>query len=222
MPTRRRSADLWCIVALAALPGLAYRNVTRLWWTFDDPALIAVIRDRPWSELLFGRDLWHHFFANVFNPLLLLSLKADLVAFGLDARPWYMHHLVSFALIAPLSYVLLRQWLSPAPSFAGAVLVIAGAPSVQLVHSLMYRHYIEGLVLALLSAIFFVVAMRRDALAWSIASAVAYLLAASAKEVFIPLPLVFLAMTSGAPADSAGVARRGRRALHLAPQVLAF
>src|SRR6266851_8779686 len=102
MPARRWSADIACIAVLIAMPIVAYHNVMRLWWTFDDPALIQVIRDRSMSELLFSRDLWHHFFANVFNPLLLVSLKADLMAFGLDARPWYAHHLVSFSLIAPL------------------------------------------------------------------------------------------------------------------------
>src|SRR5207248_2904226 len=68
----------------------------------------------------------------------------------------------------------------------------------------------EGLVLALAATIVFVIAIRRDSLPLSVASGVLYLLAALAKEVFVPLPLLLVAMPwrAGGPPAGPPPARR--------------
>lgn len=185
-----RRADVAAVLLLAAAPWLLYRKVLRLWWMLDDPFQLHLIRGRSVLSLFVDRQLWHDFIGESFTPLLFVSLGIDLAAFGTSAVPFYAHQLIAFALIAPLLCLLLRQWLPTLPAALGALLAILGVPAVELAMHLMVRHYVEGLALALGAAIAYALAARRDSLALALLSALLSLGAASAKEIFVPLPIL--------------------------------
>src|SRR6185369_3703468 len=110
--------------------------------------------------------------------------------FGLNARAFYVHQLVAFALIPVMLYFFLRLWLTRAWSFAAALTAILGPPMIEIVQQLMLRHYVEGISIAFGAAILAIIGFRRDDRRFTLASALLYMLAMSAKEVFVPLPFV--------------------------------
>ena len=195
---RRKIVDA---AVLAILSVLWCRKVAALWWTFDDPFHLNLIRERTAADLLFSSAFWRAFPSHVFTPLLLLSLKLDLQLFGLNARAFYIHQIISFACVAPLVYLLLREWIAPIPAMCGALIAVAGVPMIEVTQRLMDRHYIEGLILALLATLLFV--RQRY-----IPSAALYLAAMLAKEIFVPLIVLLLVL--GAPASSPAAAGRRR------------
>jgi hypothetical protein len=146
----------------------------------------------------------------LFTPLHFLSMKLDLMLFGATPRAWYLHQLVAFMCFAPLQYAMLRLWCSRTASGASALVTIVGVPVMNIVPLLMLRHYVEGAVLAVAAVILFVLAIRRERMWLSIASALLYLGAALYKEIFVPLPLILIALRPG-----------GRRYMALIPHALA-
>jgi hypothetical protein len=194
----KRLTDALAAGALFAASLLVYRKILRLWWMYDDPFLVNLLRQFSLPQSLYARDLYHALGRPIFNPLLMFSLKADLLAFGLDTTRLYVHHLIAFALIPPLLYLLCRLWTPPSASLATAGAALVAGPTLEVVPQLMLRHYIEGGVFAIAAAILFVLAVRR-ANGWllALASAILYLCAAAAKEVYAPLILILLVMPEG-------------------------
>src|ERR1043165_3686334 len=194
----KRLTDALAAGALFAAALLVYRKILRLWWMYDDPFLVNLLRQFSLPQSLYARDLYHALGRPIFNPLLMFSLKADLLASALDTPRLYVHHLIAFALIPPLLYLLCRLWTPPLASLAAAGTALVAGPTLEVVPQLMLRHYIEGGVFALAAAILFVLAVRRDN-GWPLtaASALLYLSAAAAKEVYAPLILVLLVMPEG-------------------------
>src|SRR5712691_1962490 len=87
------------IVAIALL---LYRKVVRLWWMYDDAIHLQILRHATLPQLL------THERGPLFTPLLMLSLKCDVALFGLDARAFYIHQLISLSALMIAFYVLLR------------------------------------------------------------------------------------------------------------------
>lgn len=196
----KRLSDALAACALFAAALLVYRKILRLWWMYDDPFLVNLLRKFLLPATLHSRALYRALGRPIFNPLLMVSLKADLLAFGLDTTRLYIHHLIAFALVPPLLYLLCRLWTPPPPALAAAGVALISGPTLEVVPQLMLRHYIEGAVFALASVILFVAAVRR-ANGWllTIASALLYLCASAAKEVYVPLILILLVMPEGMP-----------------------
>ena len=196
-PGRSRSIDAAVAAALAVLAALVYRKILRLWWMYDDAFLVNMLRPASLGDIWRDRALYAKLGRPIFNPLLLLSFKLDLQCFGAEPHALYVHQLVAFALLPALLYVLFRLW-SPrlAAALAAVVFTISG-PSLQVVPQLMLRHYIEGAVLATGSVILFVLAVRRQSWPLALGSAVLYLCATAAKEVYGPFLLVLLVMPEG-------------------------
>jgi hypothetical protein len=199
------AAGLLAIVTIAL-----YRGVLGFWWMNDDAYHLNVIAVTPAMHFLTSAAFWHSFVAPVFTPLLLLSLAADAALWGHAPHAFYVHQLLAAAAIAPLLYVLLRMWVPRPIAFLASLTAIAGAPFMQIVALLMLRHYVEGLLLAILAAIAQTVAVRREAAGLSVISAALGLSAMIAKEVFVPIPLLFLAIP------------RGLHRRYLAPQAVAL
>jgi hypothetical protein len=209
--------DLVAALVLALVTAALYRKIIRLWWTYDDPFHLRRVKVYDTLALFFDVPLWHGIPARVFTPLLLASMRADYLLFGLDGRAFYIHQLIAFTLIPVTLYFLLRLWLTRAWAFAASLLVIMGPPMIQIAQQLMLRHYVEGLPIAFGSAALAVLAFRRDDRRFSIASALLYLIAVSAKEVFVPLPFLLAIIpepvsTRGARASHPLEASRGRGA----------
>src|SRR5438477_5947380 len=94
---------------LIALAGFVFRKIVRLWWMFDDPFLLNILKPRGVAHIFNDSNIHRLIWGPLFNPFLLLSLKLDLMAFGPDARSFYVHQLAAFVLIPPMLYLLLRS-----------------------------------------------------------------------------------------------------------------
>jgi hypothetical protein len=225
--------DLFAAVAIVAAVVLLYRQVLRLWWTHDDLFNLHYVSEhRPW-EYVFQPRIWQLLPWHLLTPLQFLSLHLDFWLFGADPRALYVHQLVAAALAFLAFYAVLRLWLPPAAATLGTGIALAGAPAASLVQLLMTRHYLEGLLLAALAIVLFVHGMSRLSrsspappappppparqrlldLSLLPLSALCYLAASLAKEVFVPLVLFFPLLAPG------GAGRRLRLA---APHLGAF
>lgn len=181
------------LLLVPALVLVLFRKVIRLWWMYDDPFQLRMLRDVGLGSLLTTKEFYGG--SSVFTPLLILSLKLDHLLFGVQAPGFYAHQLASLVLMLLLEYWLLRLWCAPLPSLAAVIVTVAGAPLQQIVPLLMCRHYIEGALFAIAATIAYVLAMRgKGSPAFS---AVLYFAAACAKEVFLPLPLLLAVIPAG-------------------------
>lgn len=179
-------------VGFGALIALLYGNMLTAWWGWDDPSFLKLAHQyAPW-EYFFIPDVWIKCQPANLNPWNILSFDLDLTLFGLNPSAFYAHHLFSLWLVAMGTYLFLRLWLNQLWSAMGAVLFICSAPVATVVHQLMNRHYLEGLLFSIVMLYLYISAVRyeRPLLAW--VGGLFYFFAVSAKEVFVPLPLVLL------------------------------
>ena len=118
--TRKRFLEsAAALLLILTSEAILYRKVVRLWWMYDDPFQLRLVRDVALGSLLSTKDFYGG--ASVFTPLLIGSLKADYLLFGTAAHFFYAHQLASFAIALLLEYCLLRLWCSPLPSLSAVV-----------------------------------------------------------------------------------------------------
>lgn len=182
---------------LLAATVAVHRSILTGWWRWDDSQILIFVRDNVPVDYFFRPERWQMLSPSNFTPLLALSYELDLGLFGLEPAGFYAHHLGALVLVVLAGYVLFRQFAAPAPAFLGSLLFAAGVPVRITAQQLMTRHYIEGLLLAILAILCFLEANRRNRFLPSLAGAALYLLAIAAKEVFVPVPLVLLAIPQG-------------------------
>ena len=182
--------EAWAIAALLALIGLQYHALPSGYWRADDPAILLHAINSKGLSAFFDPLVWHKLSTSNLTPWLTLSFKVDLWLAGLSPQFFYFHSLCSLGLVAVAAYTLNRLWVAPVWAFLSVTLFLAGAPTASVTELLMTRHYLEGLLFALLSVIAFVHAMRQQSLGWAAIGALAYALAATAKEIYVPLVLV--------------------------------
>jgi hypothetical protein len=167
-----------CAAAPLGTVILLYLPITQAWWLADDPAILRHIIEYPLAE---NSNL---------TPLLPLSLGLDYAIFGLEPRGFYAHQLISLCGLAVVGYAVLTRYLAPCSAAAAMTILLTSLPAATLAQHLMTRHYIEGLVLALLASLLYLVALSRNAPWISVPGAVLYALAAAAKEIYVPLVLL--------------------------------
>lgn len=193
----RRFVDAAIAFLLAVVVAVIFRKITRLWWMFDDPFHFNILQRVSVLGTLYDKTLYNALGTPLFTPFLMLSLKSDLVAFGANARPFYIHQLLVFMLLPAAEYLLLRLWCSRMTAAATALITSLAGPTLSVVPVLMLRHYIGGAVLAMVATILFVHALRSGSALMAVASAAFYFLAAGTKEIYIPLPAVLLVIPEG-------------------------
>ncbi len=157
---------------------------------------------------LFDAAGFRGFPAKVFTPLLFLSLDVDRRLFGLASGPFYLHHLLVFALCPAVLYGVLRLWLPRLWSATGATIFSLGPAAASLAPLLMVRHYIEAILLAALA-----VAAWAKGRPWI--SAVLYFAACMAKEIAVPLVVLLPLLPSPAGGRPMDLRERLREALPL-------
>ena len=185
-----RSQDALAISALLAIIAVLFYTLPSGYWRADDPAiLLHAMRSKGLTAFYDPAD-WQKLSVSNLTPWLTLSFKLDLWVAGLSPKFFYLHSMASLGLVAGAAYVLNRLWLAPLWAFLSVALFLVGAPTASVTELLMTRHYLEGLLFALLSVIAFVRAIRLQSLPWALAGALAYALAATAKEIYVPLVLV--------------------------------
>ncbi|MAE94437.1 MAG: hypothetical protein CL910_07240 [Deltaproteobacteria bacterium] len=172
----------------------AYYQSLDFWWTWDDTVILRhAWTYAPWQYFLVPES-WQVLSGASLTPWVSLSFDLDLALLGLHPRGFYVHQLLALWLTASASHLLLRLYVRPSAALFGSLLFLLSAPAVAMSHQLMTRHYLEGLLFAVLALCAWVAAMRaeeRRRRGWLLAaSLLAYSLAVTAKEVFVPLPFI--------------------------------
>ena len=182
----------------AALPialfWILYHGALSDWFMNDDPCLLNTLSVTGTIAPFFEPNksiVWPLPAVN-FTPLLSFSLGTDFNLFFLEPRGYYWHQLISFSLSIFAVFFVLNQFLPPLLSSLIISSFVISAPSAETAHFLMERHYVEGLGLAAISFLCYVFAARKNVVYLAWLGAVFYLLAASAKEIYVPLSIILL------------------------------
>jgi hypothetical protein len=180
---------LFCCLATviwALHPGLSEAG-----WRFDDPQMLEFAINHSMVDSFYKPDTWKELGAPFFTPLLTLSYWVDYRIFGMNPWGFYVHQIAALALALTLSYKVLEKDIHA--TFAGKIaaalgllLFLSGTPVFVVTEQIMTRHYIEGLCLAILSFLLY----KKHTPTTLILSALCYLLAILAKEIYIPLPII--------------------------------
>jgi hypothetical protein len=181
-------------MALILITVVVNLGVSDAAWRADDTQILLHAHRFGWLDDLFNPAVWQQFSPANFTPLLIMSFEADLILFGLSPRLFYLHQLMALAAGSFMLFVCLRLWCGRVTAISAAAVFLCGLPVMLVAEHLMTRHYAEGLVLALLCFYCFVRYLRTGQLWVLIIAALSYLLAALAKEVYVPLPLLLLAL----------------------------
>lgn len=179
--------DLAAVLVILVLVYLIFQQAPGLWWQIDDPQILKHAIDHgPW-DYFFDPPSWRELSTAHLTPWVTLSLDLDLVLFGMDPRPLYLHQLASVTAAALATLLLLRLWVGPGMATLAVAVFLLGAPLGVAGFQLMTRHYLEGLTLGALAILCYVIAVRTGRWRWALLGALAYLLACTAKELFPPL-----------------------------------
>ncbi|MDP2990611.1 MAG: hypothetical protein Q8O57_08615, partial [Kiritimatiellota bacterium] len=180
--------------ALAAATWMLYGSACSGWWHYDDAAhLWFVIRhDQIWQYFAMP-EVSRALSEASLVPWAAMLYRLIYVFCGMDhpGAAYAMQLLALFA-AAWMTRVLLGLWVCAAWAWVGAFLFLLGAPVMHVAHELMTVHYVQGLFFALIAAYGFVRALRN--LTWwpAVAGGFFYLLAVTAKEIYVPLPILLL------------------------------
>jgi len=159
------------------------------------------VLEHPAAAYTFDPATWQRLPFRMLTPLLMLSHDVDVALFGLRPAPFYLHQLLALALAAAALYAALRLRLPALWSAAGTALFLLAPPLASLASAIMVRHYVEGLLFALLAVAAYLAALGRSdgggRIAWAVGSAAAYFVAMTAKEVFVPLALLLPLVPEG-------------------------
>lgn len=172
------------------------------WWSGDDPVILRHAMDHPWPAFFFDPLVWRDLtFANL-TPLLTASFRLDWLLFGLSPLAFHLHQLTLLWLALVLLHRVLRRWLTPIGACTALLWIGFGKPLVECANFLMLRHYVEGLALSLAAILLFIRVIDGDGGGWKSAIRNASLLtccvaAATAKEIFVPLPLLLTVLPVG-------------------------
>jgi hypothetical protein len=172
-----------------------YHDVIAYWWMGDDPVILWVTIENGIFSHFYKPDVWRFFSPVNLTPWLQLSFGLDWHLFGLTPSGFYWHHIISFTIVLLAAYRVLAIYFNPV--FASFILTLFtfSVPSASVVQTLMVRHYLEGFGLALAAYYCYVIADRSGRYRWSFTGAFFYLLAVTAKEIYVPL-LVMLPILS--------------------------
>jgi len=205
-----RGRSLAPVLALVIVATVVHATALSGFWLYDDPSLLIEAIRQPAGAVLFNPAEYTHLQTTTFTPLLILSFKFDLLIQGLRPEIFYAHQIIAITIAALLLYFLLRRWVSDIYAAVGAAVLLTTWAAVYAARTLMIRHYVEGLVLALAALLAWGRGRR-----WTILAAFFYLLAMLSKEVYATLPLFFICQSIYAERVAGGGWRVGQVARDL-------
>jgi hypothetical protein len=192
---RRIAAPFLSFCMPVFLLWILYHNVLQNWWLIDDPCHLFYISQNGIYPAFF--DPARGFSPINFTPWEPLSLGFDYMFFGFNPAPFYWHQMISLSILLLCAQVILLRFLSPFIAAFTLSLFVSSVPLCDAANHLMTRHYIEGLIFALISIYLFMKAQEKDNVNYTYGSAFFYLLACLAKEVYVPLIVIFIAASTG-------------------------
>lgn len=173
-----------------ALMWILYHSVLQAWWLGDDPFLLQSIVEHGIFQHFYQSNVWRSLSPINLTPWVILSLGIDWHFFGLEPLGYYWHHLLSFTMVLILAYLVLNLFFSPLVCSLTLSIFVASIPSADIAQFLMVRHYLEGLGLSLIAILLYVKAIETHRLRWAVFGSVFYLLATTAKEIYVPLVVI--------------------------------
>ena len=187
----QRMAFLFSFTIPVILLWILYHHVLGNWWLLDDPCHLFYISQNGIYPAFF--DPARGFSPINFTPWEPLSLGIDYLVFGFNPLPFYWHHMLSLSILLLCANAILLRFLSPFVAALSLSLFVASVPLCDAANHLMTRHYIEGLIFALVSIYLFMKAQEKDDANFFYGSAFFYFLACLAKEVYVPLIVIMMA-----------------------------
>ncbi len=192
-PWKWGKKDLGAGLALLVLVSILVFGLARTtsdWWFEDDTWHLAFVRDHPnpigyftERELIREVSVGH-----AVTPWFPFTFWIDRQVAPLSPRVAYIHSALSYLLAALLLYWVLAHWMGRSHALGVAFLWTLMPSSIVTVEFLSTRHYLEGLILSLVS---FWMACRAvnspngEGRGYYWAAAVFYLLACTTKEVYV-------------------------------------
>lgn len=175
---------------LALLVSLIHGHNLAGAWRWDDGVHLSFAATFTPFQYFLDPDITRLQSGANLTPWNALFYDINLSLFGMDAAAHYAHMLLILWLTACFFYLVLRYWLPPVAAFTGAAAFILGIPTLHVAAGLMHGHYATGLLLSLLAILGWIRHFERGGRIWLPLSVVAYLLAVTCKEVYVPLVLV--------------------------------
>ncbi len=166
-------------------------------WRWDDPSILLHLHEFSILDDFSKPEIWQQFSPANLTPWLILSFEVDLVLFGLHPELFYLHQLISLAIVSTTLYLCLTLWVNRRLAFVGALFFSLSTPAFLVAQQLMTRHYIEGAIFCLTSLYCFVLFLRTSKLYLLLCSGLFYLLAVVAKEIYVPLLVLYLFLPEG-------------------------
>jgi hypothetical protein len=179
-------------VVLAMSTTLLYWSVLTGWWRWDDTQILKLAFMYSPGNYFFVPEAYQGLSLKNFTPWLIFSFDLDLNLFGFHPALFYLHQLILIWVTSLSAFALLRLWLPTLWAGLGALLCLMGSPVESIAQQLMTRHYIAGLLFSLLALYLYIKAVREDRKSLSLYAAFLYLIAMSAKEVYVPLVMICL------------------------------
>lgn len=185
--------EILLIIFLLVLPFLIFYWTLPDWWiSSDDTVLLAFSAKHSFLEYAASPEVWRRLTNSNLTPLVVWLFDLDLNLFGLQPTWFYLHNLLIAACLAGLVYIILRmgirQWIA-----AGGTIIFCLSPAyMNIVHQLMSRHYLEGLVWALLALLAFRYAVLKSSYWAALGSGLCYLVCILYKEIYAPLIVLLL------------------------------
>jgi hypothetical protein len=200
-----RPAGWLDLLAAALLLGLTfglYHAALGFFWQADDFYNLRFSSHHTPLQVLLSAKTWAELPFKMVTPLLFHSFQLDLALAGTSSFAFYFHQLLAVALSAVALYTVLRLWIGPGPSTAGACLYLLGAPTGGLAATLMVRQYPEAIALLLFAAFAWTLSLRGRGQrsfhpGWGLVSVGLYAVACLAKEIAVPLPFAVLLLPEG-------------------------
>lgn len=164
-----------------------YHDHLNAWWLADDPALLQAIVEHGVLPHFYDSTVWRQVSPANLTPWLIASLGIDWFWWQLEPLGYYIHHFVSFLLVLSISYLALKKYFSPTVTSLTLSLFVLSTPVAHLLQFLMVRHYLEGLGFAIAAFYFYFNLLQYQQRRWLFLSSTSYLLAITAKEIYVPL-----------------------------------
>lgn len=169
---------------------LLYGNTLENWWWADDSIILMHAIKHPALSYFYVPSSWQDLVIFHLTPWLSLTFDLDYALFGFNPKGFYAHHLLVIGLCSWLLYVCARFWANRWQSAAGSVLFLVGSPIAVTAHQLMSRHYTEGLLFFLIALWAYLRGIHSGNSRWGWLIGLSFAIAASAKEVYLPLGLL--------------------------------
>jgi hypothetical protein len=189
--------NLATAVILALVTCLLYQNALNAYWRYDDGAHLGFAATyQPWQYFFIPEITRLHNISSV-TPWNILTYDINLRVFGFSPAGFYAHQLMAVWLAGLATFLLLRLWAVYYWALFGAILFLAGVPTLHIANELMTGHYLEGILFMIAALYCYVHGLRKERFLLALAGAVFYAITVTTKEFYVPLPVFLVFIPEG-------------------------